>query len=126
MTSKPEDYLNETCFSSLPFLICTCIGVSQDFTTIHAFQYWGTLQTPVEKMIFLNGFTNGFFAGPRTSAFLSFDECLENNLTTVQAIAMVDKYYKENPEKWNLPLGNGIVLALIVKGGPCAGKDPWK
>lgn len=44
--------------------------------------------------------------------------------TSYQAIAMVDKYFTANPEKWDLPMGNGIVLALTVKNGPCAGIDP--
>jgi len=39
---------------------------------------------------------------------------------------MIDKYYTANPEKWNLPIGNGVILALTVKGSPCLDKDPWR
>jgi len=77
-------------------------------------------------MIFYNGFTNGFFAGPRSPAFLSLADCIDENVSYEQAIAMIDKYYKANPEKWNIPIGNGLIFALTVKDGPCAGKSPWK
>jgi hypothetical protein len=42
----------------------------RNWSVVHTFAYWGTLQTAVEKMIFLNGWTNGFFRGPRSPAFL--------------------------------------------------------
>jgi hypothetical protein len=39
---------------------------------------------------------------------------------------MIDKYYEENPEKWNIPIGDAILEALTVKGGPCEGMLPPK
>jgi hypothetical protein len=32
---------------------------------------------------------------------------------------MIDKYYKENPEKWGDPIGFAIMDALTLNGGPC-------
>jgi hypothetical protein len=41
-----------------------------------------------------------------------------------QAVAMIDKYYDDHPERWSNDLGDGIVQALTVAGGPCSGKAP--
>lgn len=95
-------------------------------TILHRFQLWGTLHTHLEKLIFLEGWTNGFFHGPRSAAFGSLADCIESNMSEDQTIAMVDKFYKDHPERWSVPIGNGLVLALTVKDGPCAGKDPWR
>jgi hypothetical protein len=37
-----------------------------------------------------------------------------------QAIAMIDKYYRDNPAKWDTPIGKAIIEALMVKDGPCS------
>lgn len=91
-----------------------------NWSVLHTFAYWGTLQTPLEKMIFLNGWTNGYFQGPRSSNFLAFADCMEGKLTEEQAAAMIDKFYNDHPERWSVPLGYGIVLALTVKDSPCS------
>jgi hypothetical protein len=54
-----------------------------------------------------------------------FAECLES-VPVDQVIAMIDKYYKDNPQRWSKPLGDEIVTSLIVPDGPCAGNDPWR
>lgn len=106
-------------------LACAEVGRTQGNPVLQTFQYWSTLQTPVEKMIFMQGFTNGFFAGPRSARFLMLANCIETKIDTAQSIAMVDKFYRDHPEKWNLPIGSGIVSALTIADGPCAGKNPW-
>jgi len=37
-----------------------------------------------------------------------------------QAIAMIDKYYQDHPERWTIPLGQALVEALMIENGPCA------
>ncbi len=38
---------------------------------------------------------------------------------------MIDKYYKDNPQRWNTLLAIGIIDALTVKDGPCPDINPW-
>jgi hypothetical protein len=92
---------------------------------LHTFKLWNLMETPVERLDLYIGFTNGFFTGPRSPKFLVLMNCVEKNIPATQAIAMIDKYYKENPQRWGMPLGQEIVAALIVKDGPCPGRDPW-
>lgn len=91
--------------------------------TIHTFQIWGLLETKTQKLIFLNGFTNGLFKGPRSDAFFTLRGCIEQT-DMDQIIAMIDKYYKDNPEKWDLAIGTGIISAITQMGGPCSGMSP--
>jgi hypothetical protein len=78
------------------------------------------MKTPTEKAETLIGVTNGFFwTRPN---FASLYPCLET-IPYEQATAMVDKFYTANPEKWNIFLVRGILLALTIKGGPCP-EDP--
>ena len=107
-------------------VFCTSSAYPHGETVLHKFNYWGTLQNQVEKMIFLNGFTNGFFAGPRPRNFVSLANCWETSIDLTQAMAMIDKYYQAHPEKWDVPVATGIVSALTVAGGPCAENDPWR
>jgi hypothetical protein len=93
-------------------------------SVVHTFKLWGLLRDPVEKLDMYMGFTNGFFAGPRSPKFLAFADCLESRMTSDQAIAMIDKYYKDNPQRWGSPLGTEIVASLIVKGWSMCGKRP--
>lgn len=60
------------------------------------------------------GFTNGFFSGPRSPKFVALADCLSNRIKTDQAIAMVDRYYKNNPER----LGIWILTARLEAAGP--------
>jgi hypothetical protein len=93
---------------------------------MHQFSLWGTLETQNDKLSLYWGFTNGFFAGPRSPLFIALANCIEAHIKSSQALAMIDKYYKDNPQRWNIPLGIGVVEALTVRDGPCANKSPWK
>jgi hypothetical protein len=109
------------------------LSVLHDVPKVHKFRLWNTLGD-MDKVNFLMGFTNGLLTGaaiPRASEnkpTQSLVACLlvDKGLSFDQAIAMIDKYYKENPEKWNILIGDAILEALTVKGGPCAGLLPMK
>lgn len=97
---------------------------------LHKFQLWGTFDD-LEKTDFYIGFTNGLITGSvatgvspqsKLTPGMKLMSCLitdSGNPSRVQAIAMIDKYYKENPAKWDMLIGDAIVEALIVKDGPC-------
>jgi hypothetical protein len=101
-------------------LVLTCAPLRAG-PVIHKFRYWATLTEP-EKIVFLNGWTNGFFAARPKGAALA--TCLEG-LPYVQSTAMIDKYYKDHPEHWSDAIGAGILVAL-TENGPCEGKEPLK
>jgi hypothetical protein len=95
---------------------------------VHKFEAWG-LMDQVRKTFFYQGWTNGFFIA-KTHGFNDKEmrerENLENCLgaiDTMQAVAMIDKYYKEHPEKWSNPVGLEILQALTTSA-PCVGKNP--
>jgi hypothetical protein len=98
---------------------------------VHKFKLWNTFSN-IEKVNFFVGFTNGLLTGvglPRANENKSTQglvECIlfDKGPSVDQAIAMIDKYYKENPERWTIPIGDAILEALTVKGGPCAGMLP--
>ena len=118
-------------------LCCFCaVGVSaQHIPRTHKFQLWASLDKNDKENFFL-GFTNGLLASGVTVLECNGDqparrpmyECLlfSKDLELDQAIAMIDKYYKENPEKWGDPIGIAIIDALTVNGGPCAAPVPKK
>jgi hypothetical protein len=109
------------------------LSMFQDVPKVHKFKLWNTFSN-IDKVNFLVGFTNGLLTGAARQG------CTDNKPTQAllecalgsqgpsvdQAIAMIDKYYKENPEKWNIPIGDAIMEALTVKGGPCAGMATQK
>jgi len=104
----------------------------QDVPKIHKFRLWNTLSN-IDKVYFFVGFTNGLLTatiprGNENKPTQDLVECIlfDKGPSVDQAIAMIDKYYKENPEKWNIPIGDVILEALAVKGGPCAGMLPPK
>ncbi|HEY4381040.1 MAG TPA: hypothetical protein VGN01_11895 [Acidobacteriaceae bacterium] len=74
-----------------------------------------------EKLAMYIGWSNGYFSGRGAPAF-PLRLCVEDNLPYSQAIAMIDKYYADHPEKWGNDLSDEIVHALTVAGGPCSGK----
>lgn len=88
---------------------------------VHKFGLWEK-GTERDKLSIYWGWTNGFFQarGPRGMDLLT---CL-SRISPDQAVAMVDKQYKNHPEKWSRPLGEQILEALTVNGGPCEGKNP--
>jgi hypothetical protein len=86
---------------------------------IHYFAIWGTLPNSEYKTGFLIGFTNGYFLARPTASTLA--ECV-SHIPYAQAVAMIDKYYNANPEKWHNAAGSEIIAALTVTGGPCGGQ----
>jgi hypothetical protein len=54
-----------------------------------------------------------------------FLDCLET-LTYDQAIAMIDKRFKDHPEKWSSLITPEILEALTVPGSACEGKNPFE
>ena len=70
------------------------------------------------------GFTNGFLVYRGPGKFTDLLNCISNHTTPTQALAMIDKYYKDNPQRWNVSFAQGVVEALTVKDGPCAGLNP--
>jgi len=101
-------------------LVLFCCPAENADSVVHKFQLWGTMKQS-EKLIFYQGWTNGFFVerGPRG---LELANCLDV-LDSEQAIAMIDKQYKEHPENWSRPITEQIIEAL-TSAGPCAGKNP--
>ena len=93
------------------------------YPVVHRFHIWGSLQTPDEKIKLYWGFTNGYF-DQRGEQAIPLMDCLSSKIAPDQVIAMIDKYYKENPQRWDKPLGDGIFAALTVSDGPCAGLAP--
>ncbi len=90
---------------------------------IHKFELWGVEgTTKLEKACLYWGWTNGFLQA-RGKRAVHFADCLES-ITSDQAVAMIDKQYKDHPERWSNPLGEEILEALTVDGSPCEGKSP--
>jgi hypothetical protein len=97
-------------------------------TAVHTFRVWGmsseTQKRPYdEKLAMYVGWSNGYFSGRGAQAF-PLRACIEDNVPYSQAIAMIDKYYDNHPEKWSSDLSIAIVDALTATGGPCSGKAP--
>jgi hypothetical protein len=46
-----------------------------------------------------------------------------DNIDYNQAIAMIDKYYKDHPERWARDFGRELLNALTIVGGPCVGEE---
>jgi hypothetical protein len=101
-------------------ILLTC-GLLHAESVIHKFELWA-IGTESDKLSLYWGWTNGFLQarGPRG---LDLANCL-SGMTTTQAIAMIDKRYKDHPELWSHPLGEQILDALTVDGSPCQGKNP--
>ena len=107
-------------------------GVAISLPVRHLFQVWNMAETNSEKTFLYLGWTNGLWAKgpsdikdvPMRQAMESLFQCLEG-LDTSQAVAMLDTYYRNHPEKWKRPLHEQMLQALTVVGGPCEGKNPW-
>ena len=114
-------------------------------TKVQNFEYWGILDKLGEgsdhnpyKLVFVMGFTNGLITGANSKicadataarpllGCLFVDERLHISLSTDQAIAMIDKYYRDHPERWSISIGDAILEALTVSGSPCARMVPTK
>ena len=111
-------------------LVC---GLLNADPVIHRFQLWGEAKiTESHRLTIYLGWVNGFLSAMAFSAEserpdvrkgrqLRGEElcaCLEAQLTNKQAVAIIDKFYKDHPEKWSAPLGAEILEALM-ENGPC-------
>ena len=100
--------------------LLVCVPLQADHV-LQPFRYWATMNK-LDKLNFYIGWANGFFVA-RGQRGLEFANCLEA-LDSEQALAMIDKRYKDHPEKWSNPITQQILEALTVRGGPCEGKNP--
>ena len=95
---------------------------------VHTFRVWGMKSDTqelsyAEKFAMYVGWSNGYFSTRGAQAF-PLRSCIEDNIPYDQAIAMIDKYHEEHPERWSNDLSEEIVYALTVARGPCSGKAP--
>lgn len=104
----------------VPLVIILTCGLLHADPIIHKFELWGKW-TNVEKLNFYWGWTEGYLMA-RGEQGRDLGVCLES-ISTVQALSMIDKYQKSHPEEWSKPLGEEILKALAVSGGPCEGQD---
>ena len=93
---------------------------------LHYFHAWHTLPSQSDKEWVYMGFVNGFIVGDRPTAYDKFAQCVDRNISAEQAVAMIDKYSTDNPQRWKIPLAVGMVEALTVKDGPCPNLNPIK
>jgi len=100
--------------------------VPEDHKIFFFFDAWKSLPTHDSKSFLYIGFVNGYFAGDRSKKYDNLAKCVEKNISVDQALAMIDKYSKENPQRWSSPLPMGIVESLTVRDGPCPDLNPSK
>ena len=111
---------------ALPLIAVTQDQTTQGNTIFQKFLFWGSAKSESDKIYLYAGFTNGFFSAPSTEkGKVDLGDCIEKNIPPEQAVAMIDKYYKDNPQRWSTLLAIGITEALTVKDGPCPGINPW-
>jgi hypothetical protein len=115
---KEEVALMRIRFTLAIVLFCELLDADP---VVHTFKLWGTTK-PIERMSLYWGWTNGFLQA-RGERAVGLADCLDR-ISTDQALAMIDKHYKDHPEKWSRPLGAQMLEALTVAGGPCEGKNP--
>ncbi len=111
-------------------LFCSAIPFAQDKVpddnkVFFSFGAWQKLHNDSDKSFMYIGFVNGFFAGDRSVRYDSLAKCIERHISPDQAIAMIDKYSTDNPQRWSVPLPMGVAEALTVKDGPCPGLNPF-
>lgn len=111
---------------TLFFMAMLFCGGAPAAPVTHRFSLWDIAKTQSDKVYLYWGWTNGFLQGrgsatPHEKEVLGrFVDCLYA-MDAKQAIAMVDKYYRDHPEKWGDPFGEQMLLALTASGGPCGG-----
>lgn len=116
----------------ITLLFCSSILIAQERTpedrheVFYFLGAWKDLPNQDSKSFLYIGFVNGFFAGDRSQEYDDLAKCIEKNISVDQALGMIDKYSKENPQRWNVPLPMGIAEALTVKDGPCPSLNPFK
>lgn len=87
---------------------------------LHKFDIWASIRTdrkntPDEKAALYIGWLNGVAGNEAAAPLIS---CI-GGIPIPQAVAMIDKFYNDHPEKWSVYLIQGIIEALTVPGGPC-------
>jgi hypothetical protein len=104
---------------TIAVLLVAC-GVLNADPVVHKFEIWGTAGEE-QKLYLFTGWSNGFIqARPNAGDFAT---CLKG-MSTEQAMAMIDKYYRAHPERWSRFFGGEVLEALTVNAGPCEGKNP--
>jgi hypothetical protein len=76
-------------------VLLTCTPLQAD-PVVHKFQLWGTMKDPTQKLIFYLGWTNGFLVAKGLGG-LDLAKRLDSDLGIDQALAMIDKQYKDHP-----------------------------
>jgi hypothetical protein len=101
------------------FLMAFCVGGAAP--VVHKFELWTAVTEgdAVKRSLLLTGWTNGFIQA-RGAEGLRLAACLET-MSYDQMVAMVDKYYKDHPERWSRPFGEEVLNALTVNGSRCEG-----
>jgi hypothetical protein len=102
----------------------SAIVCAEPVPLLHKFEMWGKHDDIATKLNLYVGWTNGFFYA-RGQDSLPFYDCV-SNISYNQAMAMIDKYYKDHPERWSKLFTEEIVNALTVKGSPCEDKIPLR
>lgn len=106
----------------LLLVVLSCWSLSAE-GVLHSFRLWGGSNRD-QKLSLYWGWTNGFFFS-RGVAILRLADCLEK-LPSEQIEAMIDKHYKSHPENWSRPLGEQILEAITIDGGPCESLNPFR
>jgi hypothetical protein len=106
---------------SILVILFVCANLNAEHV-LHRFEMWGK-STELDKLNLYYGWTNGFLMGRGTKG-LELADCLEE-MTAPQAIAMIDKRFKDHPELWSHPLGEQILEAVTMSAAPATGKIPW-
>jgi hypothetical protein len=103
-------------------------GIALGDPVLQNFGVWAANQTYQEKASLYHGWTNGFLSAAKRYAnqkqqkrIIEFAGCLEK-MEYSQAVAIIDKYYKDHPELWQQPLPEMLEKALTAPGSPCEGK----
>ena len=106
----------------LVVMLVICCAIVTAEPVFHTFELWG-IGNDTSKLYLYYGWTNGFLQGMGPNG-IRLANCL-GGVTTKQAVAMIEKHYKNHPEKWSRMFGEQILEALTIEGGPCEGTNPF-
>jgi hypothetical protein len=88
----------------------------------HKFEIWGKLDNDTQKILFYTGWVDGFFhSRPTATALMS---CVDG-VSVEQAVALIDRRYKDHPEVWSMAMSIQILESLTGTNGPCSGKNSF-
>jgi hypothetical protein len=110
-------------FALVMLLLSGPAAYCDDDPVFHKFQLWGIMDETL-KPWFYWGWSNGFLMhrGNGSSGLIN---CLSKT-GHEQAIAMINKYYKDHPERWDRFVADEILVALTVPGSPCEAENPFR